>query len=173
MSQLCRKNLPFSRIRARSPSTFLRAAEQGRRWGGPTGGPTATRSGGVARVGPCASVHGFVRVRGGLQWPSHVRPSTCSGGGELCSGHELWDLSGWLRRRAVAAPEPRAQPTACSSGPAAACGSNSRSWLMASMVATPWSSRATPESEEGRVERRVGDRGARALGLRSGGAIGQ
>ena len=44
---------------------------------------------------------------------------------------------------------------------------------MASMATAPWSSRATLESEEGRVERRVGDRGARTLGLRSGGATGQ
>ena len=44
---------------------------------------------------------------------------------------------------------------------------------MASMAAVSWSSHAMPESEEGSVERRVGDRGARALGLRSGGAIGQ
>ena len=48
----------------------------------------------------------------------------------------------------MAEPEPRAQPAACSSGPAIAYVSSSRSWPTASMAAAPWSSRATPESEE-------------------------
>ena len=122
------------------------------------------------RSRPTARAPPWLRPRA---WPRLPRGRTGHGASRgPSSRRRRW--CGWLRRRAMAAPEPRAQPTACSNGLAAACGSNSsRSWLTASMAAVPWSSRATPESEEGRVERRVGDRGARTLGLRSGGATGQ